>query len=81
MDLNDLRAVVGDTSRQTVFHHAEVEFTKLTNLIAQSIEKTKAARVATDSLSELRHLAEEESIYLLQMETLKPFSWGTIAQY
>ena len=42
MDLNDLRAVVGDTSRQTVFHHAEVEFTKLTNLIAQCIEKTKA---------------------------------------
>jgi hypothetical protein len=41
MDLNDLRAVVGDTGRQTVFHHADVEFTKLTNLIAQRIEKTK----------------------------------------
>jgi circadian clock protein KaiC len=71
MDLNDLRAVVGDTSRQTVFHHAEVEFTKLTNLIARCIEKTKAARVAIDSVSELRHLAEEESIYRRQMETLK----------
>src|SRR5208337_5157608 len=34
MDLNDLQAVVDETGRQTVFHHAEVEFTKLTNLIA-----------------------------------------------
>jgi len=41
MDLNDLRAVVGDTSRQTVFHHAEVEFTKLTNLIAQCSKKRR----------------------------------------
>jgi hypothetical protein len=52
---------VGDTNRQTVFHHAEVEFTKLTNLIAERVEKTKAARVAIDSLSELRHLGEEKS--------------------
>jgi len=76
MDLNDLRAVVGDTSRQTAFHHAEVEFTKLTNLIAQRIEKTKAVRVAIDSLAELRHFAEEETIYRLQMETLKPILLG-----
>ena len=41
MDLNDLRAVVGDTSRQTVFHHAEVEFAKLTNLIAQCSKKRR----------------------------------------
>ncbi len=76
MDLNDLRAVVSETRPQTVFHHAEVEFTKLTNVIAERIEKTKAARVAIDSLSELRHLAEEESIYRLQMETLKPIFLG-----
>ena len=76
MDLNDLQAVVDETGRQTVFHHAEVEFTKLTNLIAERIEKTKAVRVAIDSLAELRHLAEEESIYRLQMETLKPILLG-----
>ena len=76
MDLNDLQAVVDETGRQTVFHHAEVEFTKLTNLISERIEKTKAVRVAIDSLAELRHLAEEESIYRLQMETLKPILLG-----
>ena len=59
MDLNDLQAVVDETGRQTVFHYAEVEFTKLTDLIAERIEKTKAVRVAIDSLAELRHLAEE----------------------
>ena len=68
--------MVDETGRQTVFHHAEVEFTKLTNAIAECIEKTKAVRVAIDSLAELRHLAEEESIYRLQMETLKPIFLG-----
>ena len=76
MDLNDLQAVVDETGRQTVFHHAEVEFTKLTIFIAERIEKTKAVRVAIDSLAELRHLAEEESVYRLQMETLKPILLG-----
>ena len=60
MDLNDLQAVVDETGRQTVFHHAEVEFTKLTNLSQSASKKTKAVRVAIDSLAELRHLAEEE---------------------
>jgi circadian clock protein KaiC len=76
MDLSDLQSVVDETGRQTVFHRAEVEFTKLTNLIAERIEKTRAVRAAIDSLTELRHLAEEESIYRLQMETLKPILLG-----
>jgi len=76
MDLNDLQAVVDETGWQTVFHRAEVEFTKLTKLIAERIEKAKAVRVAIDSLAGLRHLAEEETIYRLQLETLKPILLG-----
>ena len=44
------------------------------NLIAERIEKTKAVRVAIDSLLNFVTSPKKNRIYRLQMETLKPIS-------
>jgi circadian clock protein KaiC len=72
MDLSDLRRIFGDGARQTLFHPSEIEFAEVVGLIRARIAQLRPARVAVDSLSELRHLADEASRYRLHMDALKP---------
>lgn len=71
MDLADLRRIMGE-GVQSVFHSSEVEFAEATTLIRKRIEALRPRRVVIDGLSELRHLADQESVYRLHMDALKP---------
>src|SRR5204863_2915496 len=55
----------------TVFHPSEVELNKVTGLLLEQAEKAKPARVAFDSLSEFRLMAETPLGYRRQLLNLK----------
>jgi circadian clock protein KaiC len=54
-----------------VFHSSEVELTKVNQLLLDEVRKTQPARVAFDSLSEFRLMAETALRYRRQLLTLK----------
>jgi circadian clock protein KaiC len=56
---------------QTVFHPSEVELTKVSQLLLDEVRKAQPARVAFDSLSEFRLMAETALRYRRQLLTLK----------
>lgn len=57
----------------TVFHPAEMELNETTDLIFKEVERTNAARVVLDSLSELRLLAQNPLRYRRQVLALKHY--------
>ena len=71
-DLSDLRRIFAEAGQQTLFHPSEIEFAEVIERIRARIHQLHPARVAIDSLSELRHLAGEGARYRLHMEALKP---------
>jgi len=60
----------------TMFHPSEVELSETTKTILAEVERTKPARVAFDSLSELRLLAGNPLRYRRQILALKQFFGG-----
>jgi len=54
-----------------VFHPSEVELTKASQLLLDEVRKAQPARVAFDSLSEFRLMAETALRYRRQLLTLK----------
>src|SRR6266568_3571577 len=58
-------------AQTTVFHPSEVELTKVSRLLLDEVRKTQPARVAFDSLSEFRLMAETALRYRRQLLTLK----------
>ena len=60
----------------TVFHAEEVELTETAQQVYAEVERIKPARVAFDSLSELRLLAREPLRYRRQILSLKQFFVG-----
>ena len=72
MDLSDLRRLVGEPGRQTMFHPAEIEFTEVIERIRARIRQFRPTRVVIDSISELCHLAGEGPRYRLHMEAPSP---------
>jgi circadian clock protein KaiC len=60
----------------TMFHPAEVELSETTRTILGDVERLKPARVAFDSLSELRLLAGDALRYRRQLLALKQFFRG-----
>lgn len=57
----------------TVLHPAEVELNETTKLVFEQVQKLNATRVAFDSLSELRLLAQSALRYRRQVLALKHF--------
>ena len=55
----------------TVFHPSEIELNKVSELLKQKVRKAKPARVAFDSLSEFRLMAETQLRYRRQLLALK----------
>jgi circadian clock protein KaiC len=60
----------------TMFHPSEVELSETTKKILEDVERIKPARVAFDSLSELRLLAGNPLRYRRQILALKQFFAG-----
>jgi circadian clock protein KaiC len=60
----------------TVFHPAEVELADVMQSILDRVEKSQAARIVIDSMSEIRMLARDPLRYRRQVLTLKQFFVG-----
>src|SRR5204862_6094124 len=58
-------------TQTTVFHPSEVELAKVSELLRDEVRKTQPARVAFDSLSEFRLMAETPLRYRRQLLALK----------
>ncbi|HUR60307.1 MAG TPA: ATPase domain-containing protein [Opitutaceae bacterium] len=63
-------------AQNTVFHPSEVELNETTGALIAKIEEVKPRRIALDSLSELRLLADSALRYRRQMLALKQYFAG-----
>jgi circadian clock protein KaiC len=71
LDLSAVEGLLRPEAQTTVFHPSEVELTKVSQLLLDEVRKVKPARVAFDSLSEFRLMAETALRYRRQLLTLK----------
>ncbi len=70
-DLSAIENLLRPEAQTTVFHPSEVELTKVSQLLLEEVRKVQPARVAFDSLSEFRLMAETSLRYRRQLLTLK----------
>lgn len=75
-ELSALEQQLAQEERNTVFHPAEIELNKTTQLLLRKIEEVKPRRLVFDSLSELRLLSDSPLRYRRQMLSLKQFFAG-----
>ena len=75
-ELSALEQQLAQEERNTVFHPAEIELNKTTQMILKKIEEVKPKRLVLDSLSELRLLSDSALRYRRQMLSLKQFFAG-----
>jgi circadian clock protein KaiC len=76
VDLLELSAIeekLKPHAQNTVFHPAEVEMNETAQLLIDEVERVNPSRVAFDSVSEMRMLAETPLRYRRQMLALKQF--------
>ena len=71
LDLSVVENLLRPEAQMTVFHPSEVELTKVSHLLLDEVRKTQPARVAFDSLSEFRLMAETALRYRRQLLALK----------
>src|SRR6266516_226537 len=71
LDLSAIENLLRPEAQTTVFHPSEVELTKVSQLRLDEVRKAQPARVAFDSLSEFRLMAETALRYRRQLLTLK----------
>jgi circadian clock protein KaiC len=71
LDLSAVENLLRPEAQTTVFHPSEVELTKVSQLLLDEVQKTQPARVAFDSLSEFRLMAETPLRYRRQLLALK----------
>ena len=76
LEISTIKMNAGATNQNTLFHPSEVELSKTVSLLLKSIEEISADRIAFDSISELRLLAETSLRYRRQMLHLKEFFSG-----
>ncbi|MEO5961038.1 MAG: ATPase domain-containing protein [Opitutaceae bacterium] len=75
-ELSALEQQLAQEERNTVFHPAEIELNKTTQMLLQKIQEVKPKRLVLDSLSELRLLSDSPLRYRRQMLSLKQFFAG-----
>lgn len=75
-ELSALEQQLAQEERNTVFHPAEIELNKTTQMLLQRISEVKPKRLVLDSLSELRLLSDSALRYRRQMLSLKQFFAG-----
>lgn len=71
LELSALRELLDLEVESTVFHPSEVELNKTVKILLQEVERANPARMALDSLSEVRLLAQDPVRYRRQMLYLK----------
>lgn len=71
LDFSAVENLVRPEAQTTVFHPSEVELAKLSQLLRDEVCKTQPARIAFDSLSEFRLMAETPLRYRRQLLNLK----------
>lgn len=75
-ELSALEEQLKEEAQNTVFHVSEIELNRTTEALLAKVEEVKPRRVALDSLSELRMLAESPLRYRRQMLALKQYFAG-----
>src|SRR5215208_497276 len=75
-ELSALEQQLAQEERNTVFHPAEIELNKTTQMLLQRIEEVRPKRLVLDSLSELRLLSDSALRYRRQMLSLKQLFAG-----
>ncbi len=76
LELSAIDEQLGEVKENTFFHPSELELDKTVKVLSDEVERVKPARVAIDSLSEFRMLAEIALRYRRQMLKLKQFFAG-----
>jgi len=71
LDLSAVENLLRPEAQTTVFHPSEVELAKVSQLLLDEVRNAQPARVAFDSLSEFRLMAETALRYRRQLLTLK----------
>jgi len=71
LDLSAVENLLRPEAQTTVFHPSEVELTKVSQLLLSEVRKMRPKRVAFDSLSEFRLMADTPLRYRRQLLTLK----------
>jgi circadian clock protein KaiC len=71
LDLSAVENLLRPEEQTTVFHPSEVELTKVSQLLLNEVRKVRPKRVAFDSLSEFRLMAETPLRYRRQLLMLK----------
>jgi circadian clock protein KaiC len=71
VELSAVERVLGGRGTTTLFHSAEVELTQLSKLLMAETERIRPTRVALDSLSEMRLLAQSPVRYRREILGLK----------
>lgn len=71
VSLSAIENLLRPEAHTTVFHPSEVELTKVSQLLKDTLHKVQPARVAFDSLSEFRLMAETALRYRRQLLALK----------
>lgn len=75
-ELSALEHRLAQEAQNTVFHPSEIELNKTTELLLAEIERVKPRRIALDSLSELRLLADTPLRFRRQLLALKQYFAG-----
>jgi circadian clock protein KaiC len=75
-ELSALERQLAQEEQNTVFHPAEIELNKTTQMLLKRIEEVKPKRLVLDSLSELRLLSDSALRYRRQMLSFKQFFAG-----
>jgi circadian clock protein KaiC len=75
-ELATIQSQLQTEEENTFFHPSEVELNKTTKVLLDEIERVKPARIAFDSLSELRLLSETPLRFRRQILNLKQFFVG-----
>lgn len=75
-ELSSLESQIAEEAQNTIFHPAEIELNKTTELILKQIEAVKPQRLVIDSVSELRLLSDSGLRYRRQMLSFKQYFAG-----
>jgi circadian clock protein KaiC len=76
VELSALDQRIAAEAQSTLFHPSEVELTETTRFLLEAVERIKPQRVAFDSCSELRLLAQTALRYRRQILALKQYFAG-----
>jgi circadian clock protein KaiC len=73
LELSAIEEQLTPDAQNTVFHPSEVEMNQTTKLLLDYVDRTKPHRIAFDSVSEMRMLADTPLRYRRQMLALKQY--------